>query len=100
METITRALALEHAIYGEVFDQIERILTRTASLAEVKLMATLVEGLLKGHAETETNLAYVALDHTLADRGTVDLLHQDHHEIDAQESKGHANFPCLPLKLF
>jgi hemerythrin-like domain-containing protein len=84
METITGALVMEHAIFREVFDQIERVLADAPSAAEVKLLASVVEGLLARHAEAETNLAYTALDHALADRGALDRLHQDHHEIDHQ----------------
>lgn len=82
METITKALILEHAVFCDVFDQIERVLADSKSANEVKLLASVVEGLLSRHAETETNLAYQALDHVLADQGTLDRLYQDHHEID------------------
>ena len=82
METITKVLIMEHAVFNEVFDQIEKSLTGSPSAAEVKVLATVAEGLLSRHAETETNLAYAALDHALADRGALDQLHQDHHEID------------------
>jgi hemerythrin-like domain-containing protein len=82
METITQALVLEHAVFCDVFNQIERVLAGAQSAAEVKLLALVVEGLLSGHGETETNLAYSALDHALADRGTLQRMHQDHHEID------------------
>jgi len=84
MATITEALVLEHAIYCEVFDQIERVLAGSQSASEVKLLASVVEGLLIGHGKTETDLAYSALDHALADRGALNQLHQDHHEIDGQ----------------
>jgi len=84
METITKALIMEHAVYCGVFDQIERALAGAPSASEVKLLALVVEGLLSRHGETETNLAYAALDHTLADRGALNRLHQDHHEIDHQ----------------
>jgi hemerythrin-like domain-containing protein len=84
MATITETLVHEHAVYREVFDQIERVLAGSQSASEVKLLAAVVEGLLTGHGETETDLAYSVLDHALADRGTLDQLHQDHHEIDGQ----------------
>jgi hemerythrin-like domain-containing protein len=89
METITQALVMEHAVYREVFDQIEQLLAGTQSAAEVKLLASVVEGLLDDHGETETNLAYSALDHALADRGALDRLHQDHHEIDVRFERLH-----------
>jgi hemerythrin-like domain-containing protein len=84
METITQALAMEHAVFRNVFDQIERVLDGTQSATEVKLLASVVEGLLDGHGEAETNLAYAALDHALADRGALNRLHQDHREIDGR----------------
>ncbi len=89
MESITKVLIMEHAVFCEVFDQIERVLAGSISAPEVKLLASVVEGLLRDHAETETNLAYPALDHALADRGALDRLYQDHHEIDDQFKRIH-----------
>ncbi|MGD0744778.1 MAG: hemerythrin domain-containing protein [Verrucomicrobiota bacterium] len=84
MESITRILVMEHSVFREVFDQIERVLAGSTSAPEVKALASVVEGLLRGHGETETDLAYPALDHALADRGALNRLYQDHHEIDDQ----------------
>jgi len=84
METITKALIMEHAVFRELFDEVERALAGASSAPEVKLLASVVEGLLSRHGEMETNLAYSALDHVLADRGALYRLHQDHHEIDHQ----------------
>jgi len=89
METITKALIMEHAVFHKVFDQIERVLAGTKSAPEVKLLASVVEGLLRSHGETETDLAYSALDHALADRGALKRLYQDHHEIDDQFKRIH-----------
>jgi len=89
METITKALIMEHAVFRTVFDQIERVLAGVKSAPEVKLLASVVEGLLRDHAETETSLAYSALDHALADRGALNRLYQDHHEIDDQFKRIH-----------
>ena len=85
MQSITQVLVMEHAVFGKVFEQIEKILAGSPPAPEVKVLAAVVEGLLSGHGETETNLAYSALDHALADNGTLNQLnqlHQDHHEID------------------
>jgi hemerythrin-like domain-containing protein len=79
---ITEALVAEHTIFLNVFDQIERVLPSLATPAEVQTMASIVEGLLEGHAKTETNLAYLALDHVMAHNGELKRMHQDHHEID------------------
>ena len=62
--------------------------------AEVRMLANIVEGLLEGHAETETNLAYLALDHVLQDKEELHRMHQDHHEIDGRLKKVHAASTC------
>lgn len=82
MHTITNTLAVEHSAFLTVFNQIEQLLPRLARLDEVKMLAELVEGLLEEHGDKEENLAYVALDHVLEDRGLVTSLYQDHQEID------------------
>ena len=89
MDTITKVLVMEHAVFRKVFEQAERHLARAKSASEVKLLASVVEGLLQSHSKTETDLAYSALDHVLADRGALDRLHQDHHEIDSQFKRLH-----------
>jgi hemerythrin-like domain-containing protein len=80
---ITEALVTEHAIFRGVFEQIERALPGCTTLSELRTMAGIVEGLLGPHAETESQIAYAALDQAMAQRGQLDRLHQDHHEIDA-----------------
>jgi hemerythrin-like domain-containing protein len=100
MATITKALIMEHAVFGEVFDQIERALAGSQSVSEVKLLASVVEGLLLGHAQTETDLAYAAMDHALADQGPLNQMYQDHHEIDDQFKRIHrATDPAEALRL-
>jgi hemerythrin-like domain-containing protein len=84
MARITETLIVEHGVFIAVFDEIERVLPTVESVAETKRLAGLVEALLRGHSETETNLAYAALDHILEDRGELNQLHQDHQEIDAR----------------
>jgi hemerythrin-like domain-containing protein len=80
---ITEALVAEHAIFRGVFEQIERALPGCTTLPEMRTMAGIVEGLLGPHAETETQVAYAALDQALAQRGQLDRLYEDHQEIDA-----------------
>jgi hemerythrin-like domain-containing protein len=95
---ITEALIAEHTIFLSVFDQIERVLPSLTTPAEVRTMASIVEGLLEGHAKTETNLAYLALDHVLADNGEVQRMHQDHHEIDDRLRKVHTAKTCAEAR--
>jgi hypothetical protein len=80
--TITEVLVAEHTVFLSVFDQVERALQQVTTAEGVRMLAGIVHGLLEKHAENEANLAYVALDHALAERGRLDQLHQDHREID------------------
>ena len=73
---------MEHVVFRAVFDEIERVLPGLNSTQEVRVLSTVVEGVLGRHAETETDLAYAALDHVLAEKGELDHLYQDHKEID------------------
>jgi hemerythrin-like domain-containing protein len=79
---ITEILVAEHRIFLSVFDQIERTLSGVTTLPEARMLARLVEGMLESHAGTETELAYLALDHVLQDKDQLDRLHEEHHEID------------------
>jgi len=82
MIDITTALVTEHVVFRTVFDEIERALPNLASVGEARMLSSL-ENLLRRHGDTETELAYVALDHALDHRGQLEQMHQDHHEIDA-----------------
>jgi hemerythrin-like domain-containing protein len=82
MATITNTMVVEHRVFLTVFEQIEGRLSGLKTLAEVKFLAGLIISLLEKHGEHEENLSYAALDHALAERGQVDLLYQDHKEID------------------
>ena len=79
---ITEILVAEHRVFLSVFDQIERALSGVTTVTEARMLARLVEGMLESHAGTETELAYLALDHVLQDKGQLDRLHEEHHEID------------------
>jgi hemerythrin-like domain-containing protein len=81
---ITNFLITEHTVFCELFDEIDRLLPEVRTLAEVRLLSRLVEGVLSRHADVEQNLAYAALDHALAEKGELNQLYQDHQEIDAR----------------
>jgi len=80
---ITNFLTTEHALFCEMFDEIDRLLPDVRTAAEVRLISRLVEGVLSRHADVEQNLAYAALDQALAEKGELNQLYQDHEEIDA-----------------
>lgn len=87
---ITDALVAEHTIFLGVFDQIERVLPSLTTFQEIRTMARIAEGLLRGHACRETDLAYIALDHLLDHKGELDRMHHDHAELDARLKQVHA----------
>jgi len=95
---ITEALVAEHTIFLSVFEQIERVLPSLATPAEIRTMASVIEGLLEGHAKTETNLAYLALDHMLEHNGELKRMHQDHHEIDDRLRRVHTAGTCAEAR--
>jgi hemerythrin-like domain-containing protein len=95
---ITELLAVEHTIYLGVFDLIEKSLPSLSSPAEVRTMAGIVEGLLGGHAKRESQLAYLALDHVLAQKDELDRMHQDHQEIDNRLKKVHTAETCAEAR--
>jgi hemerythrin-like domain-containing protein len=95
---ITEALVAEHTIFLSVFDQIERALPSLNTPAEISTMARIVEGLLEGHAKTETNVAYLALDHVLEHNGELKRMHQEHHEIDDRLRKVHTAKTCAEAR--
>jgi len=96
--TITEALVAEHTTFLVVFDQIERALPSLATMPEVQTMARMVEGLLESHAKTETEVAYLALDHILAEHGDLNRMHQDHREIDERLRKVHSARTCAEAR--
>jgi hemerythrin-like domain-containing protein len=84
---ITHALRAEHTIFLVAFTQIERVLPSLNTPAEVRSLASLVEGMLQNHAAREASLAFLALDHTLVHHGQLTRMHQDHREIDERLRK-------------
>jgi hypothetical protein len=83
MKTITDSLTSEHALLCRLFDEIGNLLPDVRTVAEVRLLSRLVEGVLSHHADVEQNLAFAALDHALAEKGELNRLYQDHQEIDS-----------------
>jgi len=95
---ITEALAAEHTIFLTVFDEIEQVLPSLTTPSEIRTMARIVEALLQDHAETETSLAYLALDHALQHQGELDRMHHDHHEIDGRLKKAQIADTCAQAR--
>jgi hemerythrin-like domain-containing protein len=80
---ITDILLAEHIVFHNVFDHIERVLPNLKTVGEVKALAALLEGLLRGHSHTEDELVFAPLEHCLEQLGQRDSFEEEHHEIDA-----------------
>jgi type II secretory pathway component PulJ len=95
---ITEVLEAEHRVMLTVFDQIERVLPSLTTIRETATLARIMEGMLEGHAQAETDLAFLALDQVLEEKGQLDRLHEEHHEIDASLRRVHLARSCAGAK--
>jgi hemerythrin-like domain-containing protein len=75
-------LVAEHRVFLTVFDHVERILPAVRTTGEVAVLCRLIGELLHAHGQTENDLAYIALDHILAEHRQPTRLYHDHQEID------------------
>jgi len=80
---ITEALFAEHQVFQNLFDYIERNALRSKTLAEVKLLAGLMETMLAAHSRTEDELFIGPLEHCFEQIGHRETFHQEHDEIEA-----------------
>ncbi len=78
---ITEALLAEHVVFHNLFDYIERILPTLRAVSEVRLLASVMEGVLVAHAKAEENLLFGPLAHCLEQYGQRDAFELEHHEI-------------------
>ncbi len=79
---ITEALFAEHQVFHNLFDYIERNVQRSKTLAEVKLLAALMETMLEAHSRTEDELFIGPLEHCFEQIGHRETFHQEHDEIE------------------
>jgi len=80
---ITEALFAEHQVFHNMFDYVERNVSRAKTLAEVKLMAALIEAMLEAHSRTEDELFIGPLEHCFEQIGHRETFHQEHEEIES-----------------
>ena len=80
---ITEALLAEHLVFHNLFDHFESKLPSLGKLAEIKLLAGLMESMLVSHSATEDNLFIGPLDHCFEQLGQRETFHKEHIEIDA-----------------
>ena len=79
---VTEGIALEHATLLRVFDQVERVLPRLRSAAEVGTLATILAGLLRTHAELEFKFALMGVDDATHHKRRLAALHQERRELN------------------
>jgi hemerythrin-like domain-containing protein len=79
---ITEALFAEHLVFHNMFDHIEARVPKVSSLGEIKLLAGLMESMLKAHSDTEDRLFIGPLEHCFEQIGQRDQFLQEHQEMD------------------
>lgn len=79
---ITEALLAEHVVFHSVFDHIERVAPCLQTLAEVKVLGSMLAALLEHHGEAEDKLLMEPLEHRLDHLGHRDAFHHEHELID------------------
>ena len=80
---ITEALFAEHVVFHNLFDYIETRVSEVKTLAEVKLLASTMEAMLKAHSDTEDDLFIGPLEHCFEQIGHRETFHQEHEVIEA-----------------
>ncbi len=86
---ITDILLAEHIVFHNIFDHIERALPQLKTVGEVRVLAALLEELLRGHSQTEDDLVLAPLEHCLEQMGQRDSFEHEHHEVDANLMRVH-----------
>lgn len=79
---ITEALMAEHLVFHNMFDHIEAVAPQFKTLAEVKVVAALMEAMLRAHAHTEDELFLGPLEHCFEQIGQRDAFVEEHEEMD------------------
>ena len=79
---ITDALFAEHMVFHHIFDHIEHTVPKLKTLAEVKCLAALTEGLLRAHSDTEDHLFIGPLEHCFEQIGQRETFHHEHEQIE------------------
>lgn len=79
---ITEALFAEHLVFHNLFDHIEATAPQVKTLAELKLLAGLMESMLRAHSDTEDDLFLGPLEHCFEQIGQRDQFLKEHQEMD------------------
>ena len=80
---ITDILRAEHTVFHHLFDHIETTAPRLKTLAEVKLLALLMDKVMSPHSQTEDALFIEPLEHCFEQIGQRETFHEEHELIEA-----------------
>jgi len=72
----------EHAVFHNLFDHIEAAAPGLKTLAEVKLLAAIVDRVMAPHSRTEDNLFIGPLEHCFEQIGQNETFHAEHRQIE------------------
>jgi hypothetical protein len=79
---ITDALLAEHVVFHTLFDHIERSAPGLRTLAEVRVLANLLEAMLVQHSKSEDELLMHYLEDSIEQMGHRDTFHEEHELIE------------------
>jgi hemerythrin-like domain-containing protein len=79
---ITDILRAEHTVFQHLFDHVETTTPRLRKLAEVKMLAVLVDKVLAPHSETEDELFIEPLEHCFEQIGQNETFHHEHEVME------------------
>jgi hypothetical protein len=78
---ITDALLAEHIVFHNLFDHIEKTAHRLNTIAEVCVLADLLESMLVKHSKSEDELLMNYLDDSIERLGQRETFHEEHEPI-------------------
>jgi len=84
---ITDILKAEHTVFHHLFDHIEATAPRIKTLAEVKLLAQLVDKVMLPHSRTEDELFIEPLEPCFEQIGQNETFHHEHRMIEESLAK-------------
>ena len=79
---ITDVLRAEHTVFHHLFDHVETTTPRLRKLAEVKMLAALVDRVLAPHSATEDELFIEPLEHCFEQIGQRETFHHEHEMME------------------
>jgi hypothetical protein len=79
---ITEALLVEHQVFHNLFDHVEKTAPKLKTVAEVKSVAALIETMLIAHSKTEDDLFIKPLEPSFEQLGHCETFHHEHDLIE------------------